>query len=64
VVVLGLAAGLGLAYRAHRKVLAQQHATEGLYEFVKDLGPLQLDSRAPSTRWSGCGCCCTPSGST
>jgi diguanylate cyclase (GGDEF)-like protein len=46
VVVLGLAAGLGLAHRAHRKVLAQQQATEGLYEFVKELGPLQLDSRA------------------
>ena len=46
VVVLVLAAGLGLAYRAHRKVLAQQQATEGLYEFVKDLGPLQLDSSA------------------
>ena len=46
VVVLGLAAGLGLAYRAHRKVIAQQQATERLYEFVKDLGPLELDSRA------------------
>jgi diguanylate cyclase (GGDEF)-like protein len=46
VVVLGLAAGLGLAYRAHRKVLAQQQATERLYEFVKDLGPVELDSGA------------------
>ena len=46
VVMLGLAAGLGLAYRAHRKVVAQQQATERLYEFVKDLGPLELDSRA------------------
>ena len=46
VVMLGLAAGLGLAYRAHRKVVAQQQATERLYEFVKELGPLELDSRA------------------
>ncbi len=46
VVMLGLAAGLGLAYRAHRKVLAQQQATERLYEFVKDLGPLELGSTA------------------
>jgi diguanylate cyclase (GGDEF)-like protein len=46
VVMFGLAAGLALAYRAHRKVLAQQQATERLYEFVRDLGPLELDSRA------------------
>ncbi len=46
VVMLGLAAGLGLAYRAHRKVVVQQQATERLYEFVKDLGPLELDSGA------------------
>ena len=44
VVMLVLAAGLGLAYRAHRKIVAQQQATEQLYSFVKDLGPVTVDS--------------------
>ncbi len=48
VVVLALAGWLGVAYRAHRRVLARQSTTEQLYEFVKDLGPLTLeDVRAP-----------------
>ena len=45
VVMLLIAAWLGLAYRAHRRVLAQESTTEQLYAFVKDLGPLDLDSR-------------------
>jgi len=43
-VMLGLGAGLALAYRAHRRTVTQQQATEQLYEFVKDLGPLDLQS--------------------
>ena len=46
VVVLALTGALGLAYRAHRRVVGQQAATERLYSFVKDLGPLDLDSAA------------------
>ena len=46
VVVLVLAGMLGLAYRTHRKVVGQQQATQRLYDFVKDLGPLDLDSPA------------------
>ena len=42
-VVLALAAWLGLAYRAHRRVLARQTTTEQLYAFVKELAPLTLD---------------------
>ncbi len=45
-VMLGLAFALGLAYRAHLKVVGQQAATSRLYELVKDLGPLDLDSPA------------------
>ena len=44
VVMLGLAAGLAVAYRAHRRVVGQQQATERLYTFVKDLGPLEVSS--------------------
>lgn len=40
--LLGLVAGLVLAYRAHRRIVTQQQATELLYDFVKDLGPLDL----------------------
>jgi hypothetical protein len=43
-VMVGLVAGLGLAYRAHRKAVGQQQTTEELYDFVKDLGPLDADS--------------------
>jgi diguanylate cyclase (GGDEF)-like protein len=43
-VMLGLVSGLALAYRAHRRTVAQQQATEALYEFVKDLGPLHLEA--------------------
>ncbi len=43
-VMLALAGGLALGYRAHRKVVAQQRATEQLYAFVKDLGPLTINS--------------------
>ncbi len=46
VVVVLLAGGLALAYRTHRKVVGQQQATQRLYDFVKDLGPLDLDSPA------------------
>jgi diguanylate cyclase (GGDEF)-like protein len=45
-VMLALAGGLGMAYRAHRRLVAQQASTERLYGFVKDLGPLTLDSPA------------------
>jgi diguanylate cyclase (GGDEF)-like protein len=45
-VMLVLAGWLGLAYRAHRKVVAQQRTTEHLYAFVKELGPLTVDSAA------------------
>ena len=44
VVVLGLVAGLALAYRAHRRLVGQQKAVQALYAFVKDLGPLRFDS--------------------
>lgn len=40
-----LAAGLTMAYRSHRSLSAQQAQTTELYEFVKDLGP--LDERSP-----------------
>ena len=43
-VLLGLAGGLLLGYRAHRRTVLQQRATERLYAFVKDLGPLELAS--------------------
>ena len=43
-IMLGLVGGLALAYRAHRRIVLQQQATQGLYAFVKDLGPLQIDS--------------------
>ena len=45
-VVLVLAGMLALAYRTHRKVVGQQQATQRLYDFVKDLGPLDLGSPA------------------
>ena len=43
VVVLGLAAGLLVSYRAHRRLVAQQRTTEDLYTFVKDLGPVDVE---------------------
>ena len=50
VVVLVLAGMLAVAYRTHRKVVGQQQATQRLYDFVKDLGPLDLGSpAAPAT---------------
>ena len=42
-IILGLAVALTLAYRAHRRTVLQQRATEALYAFVKDLGPLDLE---------------------
>ena len=45
-VLLVLAGMLSLAYRTHRKVVGQQQATQRLYDFVKDLGPLDLGSPA------------------
>lgn len=42
-VMCGLAGGLGLAYRAHRRLQSQQEATEQLYTFVKDLGPVDVE---------------------
>jgi diguanylate cyclase (GGDEF)-like protein len=44
VVMLGLALWLALAYRAHRQVVAQQATTEKLYELVRGLGPLSVQS--------------------
>lgn len=42
-VVVGLLAlALAAAYRGHRRVQAQQRATEDLYAFVKDLGPVDV----------------------
>ena len=41
-ILLGLTGGLLLAHRAHRRTVLQQRATERLYAFVKDLGPLDL----------------------
>ena len=46
VVLLVLAGMLSLAYRTHRKVVGQQQATQRLYDFVKDLGPLDVASPA------------------
>ena len=46
-VIALIAAGLAFAYRGHTRVSAQQQVTEKLYEFVRDLGP--LDVTAPST---------------
>jgi diguanylate cyclase (GGDEF)-like protein len=43
-IVAFLGGGLGLAYRGHRRLFAQQRTTEQLYEFVKELGPLEIDS--------------------
>ena len=48
-VMLALAGGLALGYRAHRKLVAQQAAAEQLYLFVKDLGPLTIDSAGAAT---------------
>ena len=42
-VMIVLAAGLGFAYRTHRTTVGQQQATEQLFSFVKDLGPLQIE---------------------
>ncbi len=44
IVMVVLATWLGVAYRAHRRVVAQQRTTGQLYAFVKDLGPLTVDS--------------------
>ena len=50
VVLVVLAGMLALAYRTYRKVVGQQQATQMLYDFVKDLGPLDLASpAAPET---------------
>lgn len=47
VVIIALLGGaLALAYRGHRRLFAQQRTTERLYEFVKDLGPVSLESAA------------------
>jgi diguanylate cyclase (GGDEF)-like protein len=42
--MLVLGAGLVLAYRGHRRLFAQQRKTEQLYEFVKELGPVDITS--------------------
>ncbi len=41
-VVALLAVALGAAYRGHRRMQAQQRATEDLYAFVKELGPVDV----------------------
>ena len=43
VVVLGLALGLALAYRGHHRLSVSQQATEQLYAFVRDLGPVDIE---------------------
>ena len=43
-IMIALALWLALAYRAHRHVVARQETTEHLYEFVKELGPLTINS--------------------
>ena len=43
VLVVLLAAGLAVLYQAHRRLVLQQHATEDLYVFVKDLGPVDVE---------------------
>ena len=40
--VLVLCGGLTLAYRAHQRLTSQQHTTERLYEFARDLGPVDV----------------------
>ena len=44
VVMAALCAALGFAYRGHRRLFAQQRKTEQLYDFVKDLGPIDVMS--------------------
>ena len=46
VIIVVLGVGLAFAYRVHRKLFAQQRSTERLYEFVRELGPLDIDSGA------------------
>ncbi len=45
-ILLLLGSALAIAYRGHRRLFAQQRNTEQLYEFVKDLGPVSLQSAA------------------
>ncbi len=42
-VVVVVGAALAAAYRAHRRLAASQRATEQLYEFVKGLGPVDIE---------------------
>jgi K+-sensing histidine kinase KdpD len=44
IIVAFIMGGLAYAYRGHRRVSAQQRTTEQLYDFVKDLGPLEVHS--------------------
>ena len=44
VVMLVVALGLTLAFRSYRRMSAHAETTEQLYAFVKELGPLALDS--------------------
>jgi diguanylate cyclase (GGDEF)-like protein len=44
IIVLVLAGGLASAYRRHRLLRAQQVATQDLYEFVRDLGPVDAEA--------------------
>ena len=43
VVVVLVGGALAAAYRAHRRLAASQRATEKLYEFVKGLGPVDIE---------------------
>ena len=43
VVVAGLSVAFAFAYRGHHRLLASQQATEELYAFVKDLGPVDIE---------------------
>ena len=46
IVVAGLAGAMAHGYRVHRRLSAQQQATEDLYFFVKDLGPIEVEQPA------------------
>ena len=44
-VVLGLSLAMALAYRGYHRLSASQQATEELYAFVKELGPVDVEQQ-------------------
>jgi diguanylate cyclase (GGDEF)-like protein len=48
-VIAVLTGGIAAVYRGHRRMSAQQQVTENLYDFVKDLGPLDATGTAAIT---------------